>query len=316
VADDLQQRWALVLPHREHMLAVARRRCASEEDAEDCVQEAMLRVAQFEGLDPERVGALLTSVTARLAVDLHRARARARRHLPRLVAVPEQQAPPDEAALDAGEALWLAAQVQSLPEREREVLRQRAAGYSVGEAAARLSLSYKSVESAFTRARGRMRAWAGVGVLLVAEHLRRLRSRPAAVWTPMALVSAGCLILSSLPAHVPGTRHDPLPSSVVEPHSWWAGAPTAVHAAVPGGGSPPHIAQPSTVRRRVVAGPASSPGSPSHPILQAQVPVGPATVSDGLTGTDEQGSFVDFTVACLERQPYYQNGMVGCPPPQ
>ena len=238
------ERWALLAPLREAMLLVARRRCATEADAEDCVHEAMLRAATFERLDPARAKALLTSITMRLAVDMHRRRAREERYQPRLVQVPEQQVPPDEAALDAGEALWLAAQIQRLPERESAVLQQRMAGYTATETARRLSLSYKSVESAFTRARGRMRTWAGGGVLLVLEYPRRLRGRqqrPAVVLASLAMMSTSYVLLSTL--HGPeashaadATRGEPL----LSPALAWRAATPGMAAASLGAGRTSH----------------------------------------------------------------------------
>lgn len=318
-----QQRWSLVLPHREHLLAIARRRCASDEDAEDVVQEAMLRVAQFEQLDPARVEAMLTSVTTRLAVDLHRARERARRYQPRLVHVPEQQAPPDEAALDTGEALWLAARVEQLPEREREVFRQRVAGYSVGEAAARLSLSYKAVESAFTRARGRMRAWAIAGSLLVLGWLRRLRQRPgSSALASLAMVSAGLLIATSLPGRPPAGAHRDTPDASA-PHAWAAGdRPELVSAQVaPRSDARQQPPPPRGAHANARPSPSPTSGVTRHDIFHATAP-GPSG-PNGPLGIDISsydnagGNFVADTVSCIQHESDNINsGTVGCPPPQ
>jgi len=274
VSDQVEARWALVLPLREHMLAVARRRCATAEDAEDCVHEAMLRVVQFENLDAERVAALLTSVTTRLAVDMHRRRARAERHLARLVSVPAQHQAPDEAVLDAGEARWLATQVRHLPEREQAVFRQRAAGYSAGEAAARLSLSYKAVESAFTRARGRMRAWAAAGTLLVLEYLRRLRQRPSTALTAsMMMVSAGVLLATSSPPS-PTQAEDRPRASTATTHEAWLddAAPAAAHLQAPAAASPARTwqAQPALPHASPAATP--PPGVPHKRIAGQDIP--------------------------------------------
>ena len=297
----VEQRWALVVPHREHMLAVARRRCPSEEDAEDVVQEAMLRVAEYDKLDPARVGALLTSVTTRLAIDLYRARVRAQRYQSRLVHVPEQEAPPDEAALDAGEALWLAAQLQKLPEREREVFRERVAGYTVGEAASRLGLSYKSVESAFTRARGRMRTWATAGALLAMEYLRRLRQRPGAVLASMAMMSAGCLILSSLPEQPPaGARH--LVGQAPPALALWSGAtwpvmPAAIprDAASRGAAASGRLALADGQKAAVTAS-----GAQAHVVFEKHVTApGGNEAGVGVSQQPSNGGFTADTVACV-----------------
>ena len=312
---DTDERWALVLLHREHMLNVARRRCRTEEDAEDCVHEAMLRVAQFETLDPDRVGAMLTSVTVRLAVDIHRGRARARRYLPRLVSVPAQQQLPDEAVVDAGEARWLAAQLEHLPDREREVLRQRAAGYTIGESAARLSVSYKSVESAFNRARGRMRMWAGAGSLLVAEYLRRLRLRqqPGAVLASLAMLSAGCLVLSSLPSLAPTPGHASDVTAATAPPAWSDGVPATAHVQRATARQPIAAAVPAGRYRAGAARSAAPPALTQRPVAQAQIPTGHGTASANVTQA-KSGNYFDVVIACLEQQPYFQNNTVGCPP--
>jgi len=318
MADDVEARWALVLPYREHMLAVARRRCTTDADAEDCVQDAMLRVAEFEGLDPERVGALLTSVTVRLAVDIHRARARARRHLPRLVSVPAQQPPPDEAALDNHEAMWLAAQVQHLPEREREVLRHRAAGYSAGEAAARLSLSYKAAESAFTRARGRMRTWAGAGALLVAEYLRRLRQRPAAAWASMAMVSAAVVLssLSQLP-RAAGRHADDGPAVTVPAPVGLV--PVAAAVSLPLTPVQRSAVAAATAATRVAPGgaaarPAATHGTSTIPIASTSFDLAGQAYTINVVGYQPPGR-LGQPLGCLERQQLiHADGTVGCPP--
>jgi RNA polymerase sigma factor (sigma-70 family) len=156
----LDERWALVVPHREHLVAIAARRCPTQQDAEDCAHEAMLRAVGYRQLDPARVGALLTAIVLRVSADLARRRGAELRGRPRLAMVPAQLVPPDEAVLDHDEARWLAEQLERLPAREREVFEHRAAGLSAAETARLLALSYKSVESAFTRARGRLRLWA------------------------------------------------------------------------------------------------------------------------------------------------------------
>jgi len=304
----MSERWALVAPHHEHMLAVARRRCATEEDAEDCVQEAMLRVARFERLDPDRVAAMLTSVTTRLIVDMHRVRARELRYRPRLVDVPEQLAPPDEAALDTDEARWLASRVEDLPERERAVFTHRAAGFSVGEAAARLNLTYKSVESAFTRARGRLRLWAGAGALLVAEYVRRLRVRqhPAAMLASLAMVSAGCLVLSSLSRSSPpetGARQAPPAAEALT----WSNA-AALSAPAGNAATPAKVASSAT---GPAAGLPGAPGSSStrtagRTIFHTGVPGPPADPSPliiDLSQYETAGSGLSYDTSCLERGP-------------
>ena len=200
---ELDERWALVTPHREHLLAIARRRCPTMEDAEDCVHEAMVRTVAYRQLDPARVASLLTAITMRVSADAVRRRCTELRGRQRLVVTSHQVAAPDEALVDHDEARWLAGQVARLPERERQVLQHRAAGFTAAETARLLHLSYKAVESAFTRARNRLRLWAAAATLFATARLRRARNRPA-VLTAMLIASAGCLIATT---HPPATGH-------------------------------------------------------------------------------------------------------------
>lgn len=199
---ELAARWTTVAPYREELLAIARRRCPTPQDAEDCVQEAMLRAVAYPRLDPARVGPLLSAITVRLSADLARRRSTELRGQPRLVTVPQQTALPEEALADRDEARWLAEQVERLPERERQVFAHRAAGLSATETASALHLSYKAVESAFTRARGRLRYWAAAGALLLGERLRKARNRPALLTA--ALIASGCLVAGTLAPHLGG----------------------------------------------------------------------------------------------------------------
>ena len=210
----LEARWALVAPHRDRLLVIAQRRCPTAEDAEDCVHEAMVRAVAYPALDPGRVGPLLSTLVLRVAVDHARKRSRELRGRHRLVTVASQsQQAPDEAVADHDEAVWLAAQLTRLPERERQVFARRAAGLSVGETATTLELTYKSVESAFTRARGRLRLWATGTALALGALLRRQRSRPALAAALVASVaSVACLVGPSPFGRSHGTDHDGPPA--------------------------------------------------------------------------------------------------------
>src|SRR5687768_5464336 len=112
--------WSQVAAHRERLLKIGRRRCPTREDAEDVVQEAMLRTATFEELDEERLGQFLTAVTLRLCADVYRTAERGARAVRRLDA--EDVPSPEAAALAAAEAEELRALLATLPERQRDVL--------------------------------------------------------------------------------------------------------------------------------------------------------------------------------------------------
>jgi RNA polymerase sigma factor (sigma-70 family) len=149
-------RWELVLPHRGRLLTMVGRRLPGA-DAEDCVQETLLRTALFANLDAGRVGAFLTTTALRLCVDYHRDQTRQRKLAQRFGAH-DAPPPPDEVACDREFGRWMLAQLADLPERESAVMLARARGLSTAESARALNISTKAAESAFTRARNRLRA--------------------------------------------------------------------------------------------------------------------------------------------------------------
>jgi RNA polymerase sigma factor (sigma-70 family) len=60
--------------HREHLKAVAYRMLGSASDAEDAVQESWLRLSRSNGSGVENLGAWLTTVVARVCLNMLRAR--------------------------------------------------------------------------------------------------------------------------------------------------------------------------------------------------------------------------------------------------
>lgn len=149
------ERWALLLPHRARLVRLATRKLGDPADAEDCVHESLLRTLAFAGLDDRRVGPFLTTVTARLCADRHRARARARALAHRFWDGDRHEGPEDRVC-DQLAGAWLQDQLEQLPVRERDVLRARADGLSTAEAALSLGITRKAAESAFTRARAKL----------------------------------------------------------------------------------------------------------------------------------------------------------------
>lgn len=154
VGPDRAARWALVWPHRDRLLAVARARVPCAEDAEDCVTEAMVRAVEHDDLDPARVGGFLCAVVVRLTADLHRDGARRRRASRRFAARDAVAAPFDDAVCERDEARWLAGRLD-VRGRERQLVDERTAGHSVAEAAGHLGISAKAAENAWTRVRGK-----------------------------------------------------------------------------------------------------------------------------------------------------------------
>src|SRR5215475_5204620 len=74
--------------HRAHLRAVAYRILGSPADAEDAVQEAWLRLSRSDPSEVENLGGWLTTVVARVCLDMLRSR-RSRREVPLGVHVPD-----------------------------------------------------------------------------------------------------------------------------------------------------------------------------------------------------------------------------------
>ena len=83
--------------HRDHLRGVAYRMLGSANDAEDAVQESWLRLSRADTSEVENLGGWLTTVTARVCLDMLRSR-KSRREDPideapeAMVAGPEQEA--------------------------------------------------------------------------------------------------------------------------------------------------------------------------------------------------------------------------------
>lgn len=150
-----------MLAERERLLRLATSRLGRAADAEDCVQEAMIRAATFEALDESRVAALLTTITLRLCVDHQRGVQRDGRLAGRVGTLhrpPETGSDIEHGVCERAAGAWLLTQTTALGTRERDVLLARARGLSNAETAHALRITHKSAESAFTRARSRLRS--------------------------------------------------------------------------------------------------------------------------------------------------------------
>jgi RNA polymerase sigma-70 factor (ECF subfamily) len=159
----------LVEPYRAELHVHCRRMLGSDHDAEDAVQEALLRawrgLAGFETRSPLRAWLYRIATNCALSI-LHRLGTRAVPVAPD-VASDGCDAPvaPGHAAPDAhcerreGVELALLAAHEHLPARQRAVLILREAlGFSAGEVAASLDTTTASVNSALQRARATVAA--------------------------------------------------------------------------------------------------------------------------------------------------------------
>jgi DNA-directed RNA polymerase specialized sigma24 family protein len=74
--------------HRTHLKAVAYRMLGSLSEADDAVQEAWLRLSRSEASEIQNLGGWLTTVVARVSLNMLRSRT-SRRELPFDLRVPE-----------------------------------------------------------------------------------------------------------------------------------------------------------------------------------------------------------------------------------
>lgn len=164
--------------HREQAMAAVQRATVDASEAEDCVQEALLRLALRNDLDPSRVRSLLTRTAMGIAIDRLRARGRAERLAIRLGGgMAAQTVSPEQVAGDRADLRRAFLAISSLPWSERRVLLLRVSGMSIAETARHLGVTQKSVEGAFTRARARLRILVGGALAWVAARLRRAPSQ-------------------------------------------------------------------------------------------------------------------------------------------
>ncbi|MET8212935.1 sigma-70 family RNA polymerase sigma factor [Streptomyces sp. NPDC005373] len=151
-------RWELIWNHRDELLEIARSRSSSAEEAEDAVQEAMLRAVEDPAVQYGRVRSWLRIATARACADRHRQVARDSELSESLSAAPVEPFLVEEVVCDRAEARWLADRsAELLPARQTEALRLHSQGLDVGQVAGTLGLSYRATESLLARARRSLR---------------------------------------------------------------------------------------------------------------------------------------------------------------
>ncbi|MGH2792860.1 MAG: sigma-70 family RNA polymerase sigma factor [Actinomycetota bacterium] len=107
--------------HRTHLRAVAYRMLGSTNEADDAVQEAWLRLARSDATDIDNLGGWLTTVVARVALDMLRSR-ESRREDPMgesIAAATESPDPEHEAILGDSVGLAMLVVLQTLKPGER-----------------------------------------------------------------------------------------------------------------------------------------------------------------------------------------------------
>lgn len=148
-----------VAPYRAMLRQVARRILRCPEQAEDAVQEAMIRLWERPDRPPELRGWLVRTVIHR---SLHRRRSEVRRRrwedeAAVAISITCPLCDPEEEFAQLEFLEVLAAAVSSLAENQREVIALRSQGLDYGEIAEALSLPIGTVRSRLSRARSALR---------------------------------------------------------------------------------------------------------------------------------------------------------------
>ncbi len=214
-------RWARVWDNRALLLRVARRHGADLEDAEDAVQEAMLRAAEHPEIAEDRLRAWLVAVTTRLCMDGHRSRTREVRRWQRISARAEvQQAGQqlEDEVCERSEAAWVASMASELlPPRQAQALLLTAEGCDVQQVANRLGVRYRAAESLLARARRTVRTavTTGLGVLVLAwRTCVPAASNPAPIALASATAATMVVVAAAIPAMLPGHQRPSQPPTL------------------------------------------------------------------------------------------------------
>jgi RNA polymerase sigma factor (sigma-70 family) len=142
--------------HFERLLNFLRRKGRSHEDAEDLIQEAMLRLHRYRRADQLVVNeeAFLTHAVQNLSVDLHR-RFRGRHEVPLEQGLPNSFVDPatPEKTIEAEQRLnGIRALLDAASVRTREIYFAQRAGYSYDEIAAHFNVSHITIRRHIARA--------------------------------------------------------------------------------------------------------------------------------------------------------------------
>jgi RNA polymerase sigma factor (sigma-70 family) len=210
--------------HRPHLRAVAYRMLGSLSEADDAVQDAWLRLSRADYGEIENLGAWLTTVVARVALNMLRSRkTRAEQpldvHLPDPVIDPADGTDPEHEALltdSVGLALLIVLDTLSPPERLAFVLHDMFA-VPFEEIAAILERSLEAARQLASRARRRVRGaaptpdadlsaqWEVVDAFLAASREGDF-DRLVAVLDPEIVLRADGGAVAALSAHVRGAE--------------------------------------------------------------------------------------------------------------
>jgi DNA-directed RNA polymerase specialized sigma24 family protein len=278
--------------------------------AEDHVQDAIVAALEERrrtGRTPDAPRSWLGTVARRREVDTVRRAVRERRAAAASCGVGATDADVALEVLDRHEAHWLAAHVEQLPARTRDVVRELGSGASQADVALALGLTPRAVEGHVRRARLALRRVleraGSVAALLRGGRLRLRRRVPViAVGAAAAVVAAGYLFPDSVdrlvPLPPPKPVHHPLPPGAVAALPLPAGpvGPSAV-AAVP----PPPVAL--RAPRRTADPPDTPPTAPPATSPPAANPGADALVASSKGGevtsrfATDAAAWYDITVS-------------------
>jgi RNA polymerase sigma factor (sigma-70 family) len=107
--------------HRDHLRSVAYRILGSQAEADDAIQEAWLRLSRVDAGEIENLGGWLTTVTARVCLNMLRTRQTRREDALEVVHLPDPEvsAPDDEAVLADSVGLALMVVLETMEPAER-----------------------------------------------------------------------------------------------------------------------------------------------------------------------------------------------------
>ena len=292
--------WTYVWPHRERLLRIARRRCSTREEAEDVVQEAMLRCATYKALDPEQVEALLTTVTIRLCSNLRRDKSVATR-LAHRIADPLVTEPSEVAVCDRAHARWFAERAeQVLSQTELATARRRADGGAIADVAESLGMTPKAVEMTLRRARTKLRPLRLVAIVPFFRVLRR-SAAPAAA-TTVAIALAATISVQAGPSRAPAAPPVTAPRvTVMEPHDHpMVRVAATARATRPVRRAPVVLPTARRAAARAASIPARPVEAPSHVVVPGvTAPAGDAHVGDSTVTVEDDETPDERAQRCL-----------------
>ena len=202
-------RWELVWSHRDELLEIARRRSSSLDEAEDAVQEAMLRAVEDPDVQYGRVRSWLRHATVRACAERHRQVARDSALSASPYVAPAEPSPVEEVACDRAEARWLADRsAELLPARQAEALRLQSQDLDVVQVSQAMGLSYRATESLLARARRSLRTVLAGSLTLTMTAWMFVRRFPRTGVAQSAVATSAAVTVAAVGLSLPATPLD------------------------------------------------------------------------------------------------------------